>query len=75
MKRTKIQKVKHRYRDVNKNEVNFRGKNTPADIEYENNKQKNANSDYRKKRHLTATRNGLDDKVQINNWKHPSTGQ
>ena len=38
-KRTKIQKVKYRYRDGNKNEVKFRG-NTPADIEYENNKQK-----------------------------------
>ena len=39
MKRTEIQKVKHRYQDVNKNEVKFRGK-IPADIEYENNKQK-----------------------------------
>ena len=38
MKRTEIQKVKHRYRDVNENEVKFRGK-IPADIEYENNKQ------------------------------------
>ena len=39
MKQTKIQKVKHRYQDVNKNEVKFRGK-IPADVEYENNKQK-----------------------------------
>ena len=39
MKRTEIQKVKQRYQDVNKNEVKFRGK-IPADIEYENNKQK-----------------------------------
>ena len=39
MKRTEIQKKKHRYQDVNKNEVKFRGK-IPADIEYENNKQK-----------------------------------
>ena len=39
MKRTEIQKVKQRCQDVNKNEVKFRGK-TPADIEYENNKQK-----------------------------------
>ena len=36
---------------------------------------KNANSDYRKKCHHTATRKGLDQKIQINNWKHPSTGQ
>ena len=39
MKRTEIQEVKHRYQDVNKNELKFRGK-IPADIEYENNKQK-----------------------------------
>ena len=39
MKDTKIQKVKDRYQDVNKNEVKFRGK-IPVDIEYENNKQK-----------------------------------
>ena len=39
MKQTEIQKVKHRYQDVNKNEVKFRGK-IPADVEYENNKQK-----------------------------------
>ena len=39
MKRTEKQKVKHRYQDVNVNEVKFRGK-IPADIEYENNKQK-----------------------------------
>ena len=39
MKRTEIQKVKHRYQDVNKNEVKCRGK-IPAYIEYENNKQK-----------------------------------
>ena len=39
MKRTEIQKVKHRYQDVNKNEVKCRGK-IPADIEYEKNKQK-----------------------------------
>ena len=39
MKATEIQKVKRRYQDVNKNEVKFRGK-TPANIEYEYNKQK-----------------------------------
>ena len=39
MKQTEIQKVKHRYQDVNRNEVKFRGK-IPADVEYENNKQK-----------------------------------
>ena len=39
MKQTEIQKIKHRYQDVNKNEVKFRGK-IPADVEYENNKQK-----------------------------------
>ena len=39
MKDTEIQKVRHRYQDVNKNEVKFRGK-IPVDIEYENNKQK-----------------------------------
>ena len=39
MKQTEIQKIEHRYQDVNKNEVKFRGK-IPADVEYENNKQK-----------------------------------
>ena len=39
MKESEIQKVRHRYQDVNKNEVKFRGK-MPVDIEYENNKQK-----------------------------------
>ena len=39
MKESEIQKVRHRYKDVNKNEVKFRGK-IPVDIEYENNKQK-----------------------------------
>ena len=39
MKQTKIPKIEHRYQDVNKNEVKFRGK-IPADVEYENNKQK-----------------------------------
>ena len=39
MKQTEIQKIKHRYQDMNKNEVKFRGKR-PADVEYENNKQK-----------------------------------
>ena len=39
MKQTEIQKIKHRYQDVNKNEVKFRRK-IPADVEYENNKQK-----------------------------------
>ena len=39
MKESEIQKVRHRYQDVNKNEVKFRGK-IPVDIEYENNKQK-----------------------------------
>ena len=39
MKPTELQKVSNRYQDVNKNEVNFRGK-IPVNIEYENNKQK-----------------------------------
>ena len=39
LKQTEIQKVKQQYQDVNKNEVKFRGK-IPANIEYENNKQK-----------------------------------
>ena len=39
MKRTEILQVEHRYQDVNKNEVKFRGK-LQADIENENNKQK-----------------------------------
>ena len=39
MKESEIQKVRHLYQDVNKKEVNFRGK-IPVDIEYENNKQK-----------------------------------
>ena len=38
-KKTQLQKVKHRYQDVNKNEVKFMGQ-TPVDFEYENNKQK-----------------------------------
>ena len=39
LKESEIQKVRHRYQDVNKNEVKFRGK-IPVEIEYENNKQK-----------------------------------
>ena len=39
LKETEIQNVKHRYQDVNKNEVKFRGQ-IPVDFEYENNKQK-----------------------------------
>ena len=39
LKKTELQKIKHRYQDVNKNEVRFRGQIT-TDIEYENNKQK-----------------------------------
>ena len=39
MKHTEIQKITHRYQEVNKIEVKFRGK-IPVDIEYENNKQK-----------------------------------
>ena len=39
LKKTELQKIKHRYQDVNKNEVRFRGQ-IPTDIEYENNKQK-----------------------------------
>ena len=38
-KKTEMQKIKHRYQDVNKNEVRFWGQ-IPTDIEYENNKQK-----------------------------------
>ena len=39
LKKTEMQKIKHRYQDVNKNEVKFWGQ-IPTDIEYENNKQK-----------------------------------
>ena len=39
LKKTEIQKVKHRNQDVNKNEVKFR-RQIPNDNEYENNKQK-----------------------------------
>ena len=39
LKKTEMQKIKHRYQDVNKNEIKFRGQ-IPTDIEYENNKQK-----------------------------------
>ena len=39
LKKTELQKIKHRHQDVNKNEVRFRGQ-IPTDIEYENNKQK-----------------------------------
>ena len=39
LKETETQKVKHRYYDVNKNEIKFRGQ-IPTDIENENNKQK-----------------------------------
>ena len=49
MKETEIQKVKHRYQDVNNNELKSRGK-IPVDTEYENNKQKmqlQSNSDKR----------------------------
>ena len=39
MKKVEIQKITNPYQDVNKNEVKFWGK-IPADMEYENNKQK-----------------------------------
>ena len=39
LKKTEMQKIKHRYQDVNKNEIKFR-RQIPTDIEYENNKQK-----------------------------------
>ena len=39
LKRTEIEKVNHRYRDVSKNEVEFLGQ-IPVDIEYANIKQK-----------------------------------
>ena len=39
MKQTENQKSTNRYRDLNKNEVKFRGK-IPVNIEYKNNKQK-----------------------------------
>ena len=38
MNETGIQKIKHRYQGLNKNEVTFRGM-IPIDIEYENNKK------------------------------------
>ena len=39
LKKTEMQKIKHRYQDVNKNEVKLQGQ-IPTDIEYGNNKQK-----------------------------------
>ena len=39
LKKTEMQKMKHRYQDVNKNEVKFPGQ-IQTDIEHENNKQK-----------------------------------
>ena len=61
MKRTEIQKVKQRYQDVNKNEVKFRGKcRQILDTRTIN---KNANSNYRKKRYYINTRNGLDEEI------------
>ena len=68
MKHTKIQKVKQRYQDVNKNEVKFRGK-IPANIEYDNNKQK---MQILITRYYTNTRNRLDEEIQPDNWKHPT---
>ena len=38
LKSTGIRKITNRYQDVNKNEVNFRGK-IPVNLEYENKKQ------------------------------------
>ena len=66
MKQTEIQKIKHRYQDVNKNEVKLRGK-IPADVEYENNKQKMQKLITERNDINTTTRNGLDEKVQTNN--------
>ena len=49
LRKTEIQKMKHRYQQTNKNEVNFRGQ-TLVDIEYEIIKQKmQIIIDYRKK--------------------------
>ena len=75
-KGTEIQKVKHRYQDVNKNEVKFRGK-IPVDIEYENNQQKLQlliterndktpllGKDWLKKFRLTIGNNRLDENSQ-----------
>ena len=39
LKKTELQKTKHRYQDINRNEVKCRGQ-IPTDIEYENKKQK-----------------------------------
>ena len=39
LKSTGIRKITNEYQDLNKNEVNFRGK-IPVNLEYENNKQK-----------------------------------
>ena len=39
LKSTGLQKIINKYKDVNKNEVKFLGKN-PVNIEYKNNKQK-----------------------------------
>ena len=57
MKDNEIQKVKHRYQDVNKNEVKFY--------------LLIAITNYRTKWHNTTTRNGLGKEIQTNNWKHP----
>ena len=69
VKDTEIQKVRHRYQDVNKNEVKFRGK-IPVDIEYENNKQK-MQLLITERNDITTTWNGLVKEIQINNRQHP----
>ena len=73
MKQTEIQKVKHRYQDVNKIEVKFLGK-IPADTECENNKQKMQilNTE---RNDITPYSDWTGGKIQINNRKHPITGQ
>ena len=67
MKKTEIQKITNRYQDVNENEVIFRWK-IPVEMAYE--KQiKDENINHQKNGHNTATRHGLDEKIQTDNRK------
>ena len=52
LKKTEKQKIKHRYQNVNKNELKLRGQ-IPTDIEYENIKQKMQILDWMKEFNLT----------------------
>ena len=62
LNQTEIQKVIHRYQDVNKNTARFCIRKQQTE---------NANIDNRKKLYNTATRNGLSEEIQSNYQKHP----